>query len=114
MNDGDARRLALSLPEVDERDHHGITSFRVRGKIFATIPDDQHLRIMVDEDEIRAAVCENPAVFGEFYWGKRLACLVVDMTLAFPEQVRELLIEAWLRKAPASLRDSGASRMRQE
>jgi hypothetical protein len=35
----EARRLALSFAEVTEEDHHGIPSFRVRGKIFATVPD---------------------------------------------------------------------------
>jgi len=98
-----ARRLALALPQVTEQDHHGIASFRVRGKIFATMPDDEHLRVMVDEDEIRAAASENPAVFHEFYWGNRLACLVVDVAGASPTQLRELLTEAWLRKAPESL-----------
>lgn len=99
----DARNMALSLPEVTEQDHHGITSFRVRGKIFGTVPDEQHLRVMVDEHEIHAAVAENPAVFSELYWGARLACLVVDMAGANPEQVRQLLNEAWRRKAPAAL-----------
>lgn len=98
-----ARRLALALPQVTEQDHHGLASFRVRAKIFATVPEDEHLRVMVDEDEIRAAVSENPAVFHEFYWGKRLACLVVDLPGTSPDQLRELLTEAWLRKAPMSL-----------
>jgi len=31
----DARRLAMSLPEVTEEPHFEYTSFRVRGKIFA-------------------------------------------------------------------------------
>ncbi len=99
----DARSMALSLPQVTEQDHHGIASFRIRGKIFATVPDDRHMRVMVDEDEIHTAVAENPAVFHEFYWGTRLACLVVDLAGATPQQVRELLNEAWLRKAPAPL-----------
>jgi hypothetical protein len=68
-----ARALALGLPEATEPDHHGMVSFRVRGKIFATVPDDTHLRVMVDEMEIRAAVAENPNACQEFYWGKRLA-----------------------------------------
>lgn len=80
-----------------------MASFRIRGKIFATVPNDQHLRVMVDQDEIHAAVSENPAVFHEFYWGTRLACLVVDLADASPQQVRALLNEAWLRKAPAVL-----------
>ena len=99
----DARDLALRLPQVTEQDHHGMVSFRVRGKIFATVPDDQHLRVMVDEGEILAAVAENPAVFSGFYWGKRLACLLVDLAGADLQQVRELLTEAWLRRAPATL-----------
>lgn len=94
-----ARELALALAQVSEQDHHGMASFRVRGRIFATVPDDQHLRVMVDEGEIRAAVSEDPAVFHEFYWGKRLACLVVDLAGASLDQLRELLIEAWRRKA---------------
>jgi len=39
-----ARSLALSLPEATEQDHHGMPSFRVRGKIYATVPDDEHIR----------------------------------------------------------------------
>ena len=98
-----ARELALALPEAIEADHHGITSFRVRGRIFATVPDPAHMRIMVDENEIRAAVAENPTICEEFYWGKRLACVVVAVKPASSNLLRELLAEAWLRKAPRSL-----------
>jgi hypothetical protein len=98
-----ARELALALPEATEEDHHGMASFRVRGKIFATVPDSTHLRVMVDEMEIRAAVAENPGVCEEFYWGKRLACVVVELRAASPGLVKELLTEAWVRKAPTKL-----------
>ncbi|MDQ1368923.1 MAG: hypothetical protein QOF20_1276, partial [Acidimicrobiaceae bacterium] len=47
----EARAVALALPEVATQDHHGIDSFRVRGKIFASVPDDDHIRVMVDEDD---------------------------------------------------------------
>jgi hypothetical protein len=100
-----ARKLALALPEATEQDHHGMTSFRVRGKIFATVPDDTHVRVMVDEMEIRAAVAENPSACHEFYWGKRLACVVVDLGTATPALLEELLTEAWARKAPKRLAD---------
>jgi hypothetical protein len=43
------RALAMALPEVEEKPHHGIPSFRVRGKIFATIHLD-HPRVMVKLD----------------------------------------------------------------
>jgi hypothetical protein len=95
--------FALTLPEAVREDHHGIASFRVRGRIFATAPDDDHLRVMVDEGEIRAAAAEDPSAFAEFWWGSRLACLVVDLRAAPSGQVQELLTEAWRRKAPKRL-----------
>ena len=98
-----ARAVALALPETTEQDHHGMPSFRVRGKIFATVPDDTQIRIMVDEHEIRAAVEANPDSCAEFYWGKRLACVVVTLRAASAALLTELLTEAWLRKAPAAL-----------
>ena len=88
---------------MTEESHHDSSSFRVRGKIFATVPDDTHLRMMVDEMEIRAAVAENPDAFQEFYWGKRLACVVVDLERAKLALVKDLLTETWNRKAPATL-----------
>jgi hypothetical protein len=99
----DARNLALALPEATEEDHHGMPSFRVRGKIFATVPDDHHVRIMVDEAEIRAVTAENPLICQPVFWGKRLACVVVDLDGARRLLLRELLTEAWLRKAPKRL-----------
>jgi hypothetical protein len=37
-----ARALALALPEATEQEHHEMPSFRVRGRIFATVPDGTH------------------------------------------------------------------------
>ncbi len=101
----DVRSIALGFPEANEQDHHGMPSFRVRGKIFATMPDDDHLRVMVDEAEIRAAVADDPESCEFFFWGKKLACVVVDLRTADPSRLRLLLGEAWLRKAPRSLAD---------
>ncbi len=69
----EARRFALSLPETTEEPHFDKVSFRVRGKIFATVPpDEEHLHVLVDEDEARAAVAEDSNAFEELWWGKRL------------------------------------------
>jgi hypothetical protein len=99
----DVRGWALSLPESTEQPHHDIGSFRVRGKIFATVPDDECVRIMVDEHEILAAAASHPDICHPVYWGKRLSCVAVDITAAPADLIRELLTEAWLRRAPASL-----------
>lgn len=38
MTHDDIRAIALSLPEAEEHPHFDRASFRVRGKIFATLP----------------------------------------------------------------------------
>ncbi|MGO8869985.1 MAG: MmcQ/YjbR family DNA-binding protein [Acidimicrobiales bacterium] len=97
------RDLALALPEAVQEERHGMDSYRVRGKIFATVPDRHHVRVMVDEAEIRAAVAEDLATFEAVRWGARLACVAVDLRRVPPDVLRQLLAEAWARKAPVSL-----------
>ena len=74
MSDLDAARaFALSLPGSTEEPHFEASSFRVRGRIYATVPpDDEHLHVFVDEGEVRAAVAEDPAAFEPLVWGQRL------------------------------------------
>ena len=60
MSHDDIRRLALALPEVVEQDHHGRPSFRVDGRILATLWDETHLNVMLDEPGIRTAVQSQP------------------------------------------------------
>ena len=55
MTSEEARRLALALPEAVEQDHHGRPSFRVGGKIFATLWDEEHMNVMLDEGGILTA-----------------------------------------------------------
>ena len=78
------RRLALALPGTTVEDHHGMDSYRVAGKIFATVPDRGHVRVMAGESEIRAAVADDSTSFEPFWWGRRLACVVVDLGRGVP------------------------------
>ena len=99
----EVRNYALSLPEATEQPHFDYTSFRV-GKIFATAPPDgRHLHVFVDENETKGLVAENPQVFSELWWGKRLLGVRVRLPDADPELVCELLEDAWRRKAPKRL-----------
>lgn len=75
----------------------------MRGRIFATVPDERDVRIMVDEGDIRAAVSEDPEAFAEVWWGRRLSAVAADLDRADPQLVRELLTDAWRRRAPAPL-----------
>ena len=75
----EARALALALPEAVEQDHHGKPSFRVGGKIFATLWNEGRMNVMVDEGGIRTAIAAAPEACEEVWWGKRLAAVGVAL-----------------------------------
>lgn len=93
-----ARALALALPDVVERDHHGFPSFRAgaRGRIFATLPTPEVLRVMLDEGPIREAAAEWPWC-REGWWGKTLSTVEVVLADAEPDAVAELLADGHAR-----------------
>jgi hypothetical protein len=98
-----ARRFALSLPEAVEQDHHGRPSFRVAGKIFATLWDEEHMNVMLDEGGILTAVHQDPKTYEEVWWGKKLAAVRVNLPLIESEALAELLTESWELRAPKRL-----------
>jgi hypothetical protein len=98
------RAFALSLPGAGEEPHFDLTSFRVKGKIFATAPPDgAHLHVFVGDDEVAACVAEDPGAFEPLLWGRRVRGLRVALAAARQDRVSELLEESWRRKAPRSL-----------
>ena len=99
-----AREFALSVPDATEEPHFDMSSFRVRGKIFATVlPDECHLHVFVDELQAHAAVAEDPAAFEYLRWGPRIRGLRIKLAAVAGERVAELIEESWRRKAPARL-----------
>ena len=88
------------MPEVIEQDHHGRPSFRVGGKIFATLWDEDRMNIMLDEGGILTAVERAPDCCEPVWWGKRLAAVGVTLSRVDHEFLRELLSDAWEEKAP--------------
>jgi hypothetical protein len=98
-----ARRLALALPEAVEQDHHGLPSFRVGGRIFATLWDDEHMNVMLDEGGILTAVQRDPERYEEVRWGKELAAVRVRLSRADADTLSQLLTEAWELRAPKRL-----------
>src|SRR5262249_56449026 len=103
VSPAEARRLALSFPETNEEGHHGIPSFRVAGKIFATVPDDEHLRVMLDADATHAAISDDPAACEELWWGKKLSGVCVTLARVDQSRLHALLDEGWRRVAPRRL-----------
>jgi hypothetical protein len=99
LTNEEARTLALALPDAVEQDHHGRPSFRVGGKIFATLWDEGHMNVMLDEGGIVEAVQRDPEVCSEVRWGKRLAAVRVDLGRAGAVLLGRMLEEAWELRA---------------
>ncbi len=97
------RQLALTLPAAAEQDHHGRPSFRVAGRIFATLWDEEHMNVLLDQPGIQTAVQGSPDACEEFCWGKRLRAVQVKLRCADEALAAELLADAWEQKAPKRL-----------
>ena len=104
MNASRVRTAALALPEAVEQDHHGFPSFRVGGKIFATLPDPGRLHVMLGPEESGAALAADPQACEELWWGKKLSGVRVHLADAEAGFVRDLLRQAWELRAPKRLR----------
>jgi hypothetical protein len=98
----DARRLALALAGAVEQDHHGRPSFRVGGRIFATLWTTEQLNVMLDEPGILTATQAHPETCSEVWWGKRLSAVRVALDRAEPDLVGELLADAHEHKSGRS------------
>lgn len=100
------RRIALSLPQTEERAHMGHPDFRVAGKIFATLsyPDDKYGVVIISPAEQEKFIRALPSAFvpAKGAWGRRGNTQVL---LAFVDEVtlREALTAAWRKNAPKRL-----------
>jgi hypothetical protein len=112
VNVREVRRLALALPEATEEPHFHLASFRVKGKIFATVaPDGSYMNVFVDDEQRELMVTVDPKAYESLTWGK-IAYLHVHVAAAKAKDVKTLLRSAWERKAPKKLlAQSGSARI---
>ena len=99
------RRLALELPETVEADHFGMASFRVGGKILATIHTDQpRMMVKLDAEDQHNLAQAHPGVVEPVpgYWGRK-GSTFVRYELADEALIRTLLRMAWTNVAPKKL-----------
>jgi hypothetical protein len=103
VNVREVRRLALLLPEASEAPHFHLASFRVRGKVFATLaPDGSFLNVFVDDEHREMMTAVDPTAYESLRWGK-IGYLHVHVAAAKARDVKALLRAAWERKAPKKL-----------
>jgi hypothetical protein len=98
------RRIALSLPEAVEKSHFGKADFRVRDRIFATLPDQGRavVKLTLEQQDI---MCEaEPTIFRpvEGAWGRK-GWTAVHLPAANEETLQSALTTAWRNVAPKSL-----------
>jgi len=97
MTPNEFRKVALALPETEERGHMDHPDFRAHGKIFATLgyPNDEWGMVKVAPDDQLALVAAAPDVFvpAKGKWGERGATCV-RLELADVAAVREAMVLA--------------------
>jgi len=122
----DVRRLALALPEATEEPLHGLVSWRVRGKLFVW---ERPLR----QSDLRAlgdAAPEGPILGARVeHLGAKEALIADDLDVFFTiphfdgyaavlillerislDVLEEVIVEAWLARAPKRLAREYAER----
>ena len=90
------RKYALSLAAVTEEPHHHYSSFRVRGKIFVTVPpDEEFIHIFVGEEDREPALALYPDFLEKLLWGSKVLGLRVHLEPAAPGAVKSLMDRAY-------------------
>ena len=105
LSASDIRALALALPLAEEAPHFEATSFRVKGKIFATMGEEVgRVTLKFDPEDQHNLSEAHPGVIApvEGYWG-RSGWTTVAFGGLDPDLVATLLRMSWARVAPKRL-----------
>lgn len=115
----DVRRIALSLPETSEQLSHGHASWRVKDKGFVwerplrpadvralgrTAPAGPILGARVEHlGAKQALLADDPGVFFTTPHFDGYPAVLVRLEKIAPDELEELIVEAWLARAPKRL-----------
>jgi hypothetical protein len=115
----DVRRIALSLPEASERSTRGVLEWRVKDKGFvwerplrradlealgATAPDGPILAARVPDVGVQQALlADDPHVFFTTPHFNGYPAILVRLDRIDVPELDELVVEAWLTRAPKKL-----------
>jgi hypothetical protein len=109
MTPAEFRKIALSLPETEERSHMEHPDFRVAGKIFATLgyPDKTRGMVKLSPEDQHYFSKDHPDTFVPVKgtWGKRGATNVF-LKQAKKDVLSKAIRAAWQFNAPKRLLQS--------
>ena len=104
----DVRRIALSLPDTTEKIAWSMPTFRVAGKMFATLPEDEtSIAVRCPKEERDELVLAEPDKFwiagheAQFAWVRARLAAIED-----EDELRDILADSWRQAAPPRLIDS--------
>ena len=118
----DVRRLALALPETSERESRGLRQWRVKGKLFVwerplrasdhdalgdSAPGGPILGARVEHLVAKEALVADPS--GVYFTTPHFdgyPSVLVELQRISASELDELVVEAWLVRAPKRLADS--------
>lgn len=100
-----ARAIALALPEAVEGAHMGHPDFRVRNRIFASMPArGLQMNMRTTPANLDALGRADPRTYRDVWGGRWLG---VDLGRVSRPALRALLIEAWTLVAPREMARAG-------
>ncbi|WP_035791799.1 MmcQ/YjbR family DNA-binding protein [Kitasatospora mediocidica] len=105
INADDIRRIALSLPQTAEKEAWSMPTFRVAGRMFVTVPDDQtSFAVRCPRHERTELIAAEP----EKFWvpPHEASSAWVRVRLGALEDLAELydiLVDSWTQAAPEDL-----------
>jgi hypothetical protein len=118
----DVRRIALSLPETSERTSRGTAQWRVKDKLFvwerplrradlealgAAAPEGPILGARVEHLVAKEAIlADDPAIYFTTPHFDGYPAVLVQLDRIDLAELQELVVEAWLARAPAKLADA--------
>lgn len=101
----EVRELALSLPETTEKEAWSMPTFRVAGKMFLTLPDDEtSMAVRCPKLERDELVLAEPGKFwvadheASFAWVRVRLSALDDA-----DELRAIVVDSWSQAAPPRL-----------
>jgi len=92
------------LPEVERSTSYGTPALKVRKKLFARLKEDgDQIAVFVDFMEREALVQESPGVYVVTDHYRDYPMMLVNLGTVPEDELREVLIESWRRRASKKL-----------
>ena len=90
------RTAALALADTTEEPHHHFGSFRVRGRIFITMPPGEgHIHVFLSEPARELALAACPEFTEKLLWGGKVVGVRITLAKARAPAVKAMVRQAY-------------------